>query len=198
MVIRAARPEDLDFAFAMFSAAGHGSVERFLGCQNKEEAYKVVRCLWTGKPNALHYKNCHILEGNEEPLGFLSAYPVGENSYSQMGTLQIIQAGGARLLWHYLTHWKELFLALRFLEGKRGEYYINTLATVEKARGQGIGTKLLHYALDQAKRQEKETISLLVGRDNREAKSLYERIGFKVVPPEKQHPLVYRMVLRQL
>ncbi|KGR87189.1 GNAT family N-acetyltransferase [Lysinibacillus odysseyi] len=63
------------------------------------------------------------------------------------------------------------------------EYYIDTVCVAPDARGRGIGTLLLHFAEQQAKKLGYTKLSLNVETEKTKARSLYEREGFVVTEP---------------
>ncbi|MNI48628.1 putative acetyltransferase [compost metagenome] len=60
------------------------------------------------------------------------------------------------------------------------EFYIDSIAVAPIARGKGIGTQLLQYAITHAKQHGFKQVGLLVDLKNPNAQKLYERIGFKL------------------
>ncbi len=74
-----------------------------------------------------------------------------------------------------------------------GSFYIAAMATFPEFRGQGLGTKMLDLAGEQARERRCGSISLLVFEQNERAVKLYERNGFKVVgrAPIVPHPLIH-------
>jgi ribosomal protein S18 acetylase RimI-like enzyme len=60
------------------------------------------------------------------------------------------------------------------------EFYIDSIAVAPIARGKGIGTQLLQYAIAHAKQNGFKQVGLLVDLKNPNAQKLYERIGFKL------------------
>lgn len=56
-------------------------------------------------------------------------------------------------------------------------WYVNVLATVERARKRGAASRLLDVAEGQARRAGFDTLSLITG-DTNSARGLYERFGF--------------------
>ena len=195
LLIRSARPEDLDFAFEMTVEAGHGLIERFLGCGTKEYAYNVFKSLWTGSLNRFHYSHAKIAESGNEKCGFLVAYLVNGEKSNSLDIIQIIKVGGTRLLWYYLSHIKELHTAFSLPEGKTGEYYISSVAAVPGERGKGIGTLLLNEALKTGKEMNANKISLVVARYNEGAIKLYRNLGFNIDHSEDTKEY-YRMVMK--
>lgn len=58
--------------------------------------------------------------------------------------------------------------------------YLETLQLIQTYRGCGIGTALMRFVENIARKKAKNRIELRVFKDNR-AQSLYHRIGFKIV-----------------
>ncbi len=81
-------------------------------------------------------------------------------------------------------------------EAEIDEFYIQNICIDENHRGKGIGSSLLEYITDYAKEQRINTLTLDVTIENKKARSLYERIGFKIVK-KSVYPFtnsgVYRM-----
>lgn len=62
-----------------------------------------------------------------------------------------------------------------------GESEIINLAVAPQARRQGIGAALMGYAMARARREGAQAMFLEVSADNKAARSLYEREGFRQV-----------------
>ncbi|MEO1680335.1 MAG: GNAT family N-acetyltransferase [Pseudomonadota bacterium] len=74
----------------------------------------------------------------------------------------------------------EVFRPLVELENEvRGTWYVNILATVPEARGQGFGTALLALAERLAADEGLSRMSVIVAGDNGGARRLYERCGYR-------------------
>ena len=59
-------------------------------------------------------------------------------------------------------------------EGEKDEFHVSMLATLPKARGKGVGTKLLKFAERLAINDGFDKISLTVVQDNKKALSVYK------------------------
>lgn len=59
--------------------------------------------------------------------------------------------------------------------------YIYDVAVVKEQRGQGLGNYLLQQCILELKQKEIKTASLLVAGENKNALSLYKKVGFKEV-----------------
>ena len=62
-----------------------------------------------------------------------------------------------------------------------GFWYVNAIATVEKARGHGLGTRLLALAHTLARHAGATSLGLIVARANERAFHLYQREGYEAV-----------------
>lgn len=62
-----------------------------------------------------------------------------------------------------------------------GELRIAALAVTVRARGQGLGTRLLEAVCDRARREGCHSVRLEVVDTNHAARRLYERCGFRVI-----------------
>ena len=71
------------------------------------------------------------------------------------------------------------------VEAYDDEYYIDTICVAPHVRGLGIGTKLLHFAQQQAQALGYTKIALNVEQEKIKARHLYERHGFIVTEPWK-------------
>lgn len=73
----------------------------------------------------------------------------------------------------------------------RGDiYFINEMGVARDKQGQGIGRKLLEYAVQEAKREGMQNISLLTER-HYDAYAFYRKLGFK---EGKNTRLMYRFL----
>ena len=72
-----------------------------------------------------------------------------------------------------------------------GVYELSKMAVSPAMRGQGIGRRLLEYAIQQARTMG--AASLFLGSNSvlKNAVHLYESVGFTHVPPEKLPPMHY-------
>jgi len=66
-------------------------------------------------------------------------------------------------------------------EAEKDEYYISDLAVFPQFQGQGIGTRLLAFAEEQAAKHGLQKCSLIVAQHNDAARQLYLRLGYRIV-----------------
>ncbi len=75
---------------------------------------------------------------------------------------------------------------------KPGVFEVAKMAVLEHYRGQGIGRRLLEYAIAQAKLLGAHTLELASNSNLANAVHLYEALGFRHLPPERLEPSSYR------
>jgi putative acetyltransferase len=73
-----------------------------------------------------------------------------------------------------------------------GVYELSKMAVSPQLRGQGIGRRLLEYAIVQAKQMGAKSLFLGSSSLLTNAVHLYESIGFRHVPAERIPPMPYR------
>ncbi|KLO21116.1 hypothetical protein X275_10455 [Marinitoga sp. 1197] len=75
---------------------------------------------------------------------------------------------------------------------KCGEYLLlDDIVVIPDKRGLGIGTKIIYYLLDYAKKKKLKGVKLFVIKKNIRAKQLYEKLGFKTIKFHKI-PLLWK------
>ncbi len=74
--------------------------------------------------------------------------------------------------------WRAALMALFVSDVDNERFLIDGLAVAPSARGQGVGTALLHAIFAEARRQGYAEVRLEVAGSNHRARALYERIGF--------------------
>ena len=75
-----------------------------------------------------------------------------------------------------------MFVPLLELENlAAGTWYVNAVAAFPEARGRGVGSRLMHWAGQEATALGLRGTSLIVSDANRDARRLYERLGYAAV-----------------
>jgi ribosomal protein S18 acetylase RimI-like enzyme len=110
------------------------------------------------------WKNASVAEIKGEPAGMVLTYPAQKFNIVDDGKLSPEKLEIMKPF-EQLSH--------------ENSYYISAVAVYPDFRGSGIGTKLIDYAGEQAKKSGYDTISLHVFENNEEARKLYEKHGFE-------------------
>jgi ribosomal protein S18 acetylase RimI-like enzyme len=122
------------------------------------------------------YRNCTVAERNGEVIGMLVAFPVEPDSEVSESDEMVDPV---------LKPYSEL--------ERPGSFYICGMALFPEYRGQGLGTRMLELARQQAYKRGCNELSLIVFEQNAGAKRLYERHGFREVDrrPVVPHELIH-------
>ncbi|MBZ9712682.1 GNAT family N-acetyltransferase [Deinococcus multiflagellatus] len=165
-MVRPATPDDAAFAAPLIQATIGRIGWALTGTQSDESAARVIQAHWAQPGHRLSLERVRVLERAGEPLGLSVAYP-GANA------------------WALDEPWRARLQALGQpddieSEGTPGELYLDTLAVVPAARGQGLGAHLLAHTAHWAAGLGLPRVGLLVEADNPAAR-LYARAGFRPV-----------------
>lgn len=159
--IRRAKKED-EVIDLIMSAAGEiffPMDPSFVG----DKARKVCQYLFQNEHNKLSFENCFIYEKDKIIMGMIIIY--NQNLELSLGEVQ-----RSLLLKKYGVD------TILPIEGVKNSYYIDSIAVGDGYRGQGIGKFLLQFVINKF-----SPCSLIVDVEKKLARSLYEKMGFKIL-----------------
>lgn len=169
ITIRKARIEDA-FAIAPLIYDAIGDIANNLtGEQKLPKILASLQQFVTETTNRHSYLNTYVAVQDEVVLGIIVLYD-GKTGYQLDRQLETQLAS------------KGIHVHLD-VEAHDDEYYIDTICVSEKARGLGIGTKLLQFAEQRGKELGHHTLSLNVEVEKVNARRLYERMGYVITEP---------------
>lgn len=114
----------------------------------------------------LSYNNIYTYEIDNKNVAILLAYNSND-----------VEKLDKPMIEHLKT--KNIFLESFEKECFEDEFYIDTVSVLEDYQGQGIAKELFAFAQQKAREQGFKKLSLLVDLENKKAKALYEKLGFK-------------------
>ena len=170
ITIRQARPEDAKKVVPLIVEAIGDIANRLTGEQEPAAVKRELEVLFMRKDNRHSYLHTFVAVENGEIVGILVYYH-GEQ---------------AKTLDANLMQWLSLKNAAIILvdkEAHEDEYYVDTICVAPEARGKGIGSLLLQFAIDQTKERGGHKLSLNVETKKEQAIRLYERLGFVITEP---------------
>ena len=168
MYIRPATQEDAIIIAKLINLAMIEITYQFIGKEDENEANDFIAHFVRQNNNQYSYENIYVIASDKEIIGQICLYDGGK-----------LQALRKPILDKIKQDFKINYQAAD--ETQAGEIYIDTFAVLPNYQGQGIGKKLLEFAIDKVVKQDRKTLGLLVDNDNPAAKRLYERLGFNVV-----------------
>ena len=83
-------------------------------------------------------------------------------------------------------------------EAEADEYYVGNVGVPASAQGLGVGSALLAFAEDQARREGLGKCALIVGLYNQGAFRLYQRLGYQVVETVEHPEFGYHRMVKVL
>lgn len=172
MNIRKAELEDSDDIASYLLLAMEDIVHEFIGQKNPERARDFLFHLVQQENNQYSYQNCWVAENEGQVIAALNAYDGAK--------LRRLRAPVTKYI-------KEQF-SKDFNpedETQEGEYYIDSFGVRPDQQGKGVGAQLLKYIINHYVVKNKQTVGLLVDKNNPSAKRLYLKLGFEQVG-EKQ------------
>lgn len=160
--IRPATPEDADFIVWGLATALH--IEGDFSPTNP-----IMREIILREDTLYSWKNAHIAYHAETrtPIGLLIAYDGARYATMRQITMPLLQTA-------FHTDYNDMDD-----EAEAGEFYIDSLAVLPEMRHQGIGTRLLQYAIQTAREAHFPAATLAVHPQNAPALALYSRVGFR-------------------
>ncbi|EON74107.1 GNAT family N-acetyltransferase [Lysinibacillus sphaericus] len=168
--IRQAQPQDAHAVVPLIIDAIGDIANRLTGEQTPEAVEQALIVLFKREDNRHSYLNTFVAVEDEQVLGILVYYN-GEQAIDMDANL---------------VKWLEAKNAPSIVidkEAHEDEYYIDTICVAPEARGKGIGTLLLQFAIEQTEKLGFTKLSLNVETQKEDARRLYERTGFVITEP---------------
>ena len=186
--IRPASPADVASAVSLIRLSMGSETDWLFGQESNHPAEVVVSSLFKKKHNRASYDACWLVEREGKILGLVLAYPGKflhrRDLWTGWQLLGIFGLPATLRLARRQVAYGELQEALP------DEFYISNLAVDPGAQGGGIGTRMLSFCDEQARKMGYGKCSLIVTYDN-PARRLYERCGYQVVHSyDIPHPVI--------
>jgi ribosomal protein S18 acetylase RimI-like enzyme len=165
--IRKAKQEESPVTASLIALAMYDILFQFIGEASKDKALHFLINQVSEKGNQYSYENCWVAELDNEIVAAACLY--------DGACLQQLRKPVAAAI-------KQSF-GREFSpedETQAGEYYIDSIGVSPLHQGNGIGTRLFRFLIDEYVFKRKQTLGLLVDKENPEAKKLYIKLGFKL------------------
>ncbi|WP_291144219.1 GNAT family N-acetyltransferase [Flavobacterium sp. UBA7680] len=168
MIIRKANISDSKYIAPILLLAMEDIIYKYMGKKDHDSALELVSYFTAREGNQYSYENCFVAESDNEIIGAFSVYNGADLRELRAPIIEYV----------HLNFNPDFYLEE---ETQAGEYYIDSVGINPKHQGKGIGSKMLQFLIDEYVHKNKLTLGLLVDEDNPMAKSLYLKLGFKVV-----------------
>jgi ribosomal protein S18 acetylase RimI-like enzyme len=193
ILIRPARPEDANPASELIYLPMGKMADYLFGSDNPSRAKEVFCRLFKQEGSRFSYRFSDVLEANHEIAGLLVGYPGNDLKRMDLPMAkQLYSIFGWRGMWRFLRRSVPL---MRYKETERDEFYIFTLAIKPGFQDNGLGSRLLTFAMEKARKLSLAKCSLGVDINNVGAIHFYETNGFRIVEtvqvPSLEHAFGY-------
>lgn len=168
MIIRKAKISDAAEIAPILLLAMEDIIYKFIKKEDYASAKDFLQYFIERENNQYSYQNCFVAEENSEIIGAVNVYNGADLITLRNPIIEYVRK-------NYNPDFDPE------LESKTGEYYIDSLGVNPKYQGKGIGSKILHFLIDEFVIKNKEILGLLVEEENPLAKNLYLKTGFKVI-----------------
>jgi len=143
-------------------------VYKFIGYRDPEKALDFMLHFTRMKMNQYSFENCWVCSIEDKVVAAV-------NVYDGLALNQLRKP----VLEYLAKHYGRDFIPED--ETQAGEYYIDTLGVLPEYRKKGIGSGLLQFLISAYVEKQGKTLGLLVDCENRTAKQLYLKLGFKFI-----------------
>lgn len=174
-LVRPARKSDCGAIARLYSISSDGVADYIWSClaEPGQALLDVGRRRYEREESQFSFRNCRVVTAGDDVAGMLVAFPIEEGPVEDDPDPDPVLAPYSRL-------------------EDPGSYYICGVALFPEYRGQGLGTRLMAIAEEDALERSLPRLSLVVFECNQGALRLYDRLGYvetaraTVVP----HPLI--------
>lgn len=168
MIIRKARPEEAAMIAPLILLAMEDIAYSFIGERSKEKALWFLEGLVSEANNQYSYEHCWVMASGNT----IAAAAIVYNG-DDLATLREPVARKINQMFDRPFNPGD--------ETQAGEYYIDTVGVDPGQQGKGIGSEIFRFLIAEYVERNRQTLGLLVDKDNPGAKKLYLNLGFEVV-----------------
>ena len=184
-MIREARTDDKKEAAILIYDAILDIAHSLTGETEEELVLEELEFLFSREGNRLSYENCLVKELEGKAIGLVLTYPGKDADKLDESIKEYIKE-------------KEGKAPVIDKEADETDYYIDTVCVNPKYRGKQIGTHLLEASILRAKQAGYKTVSLLVEKNNTNARKLYKNLGFTYKKTITVHHHLYDYLIREV
>lgn len=177
---RPAQSGDVKQAVPLIYSSGPEIFDFIFGHKTKGSAHEYLTSAFLNGKGELGFQNLTLAVVDDLVVGSGTCFSGTEKSRFKLpGARHIISYYGLVDCWRVMLTAQRVEQVL--IPPKVDLHYICYLGVAPEWRGQGIGTQMIRYLLEQGRRAKRTLAALDVSVDNPHAQALYERLGFKVV-----------------
>jgi len=178
-LIRRATPDDAKACAPLILETGPEMFAHMLGA-GRRRLVQVLAEVFVVPDHAFSYQHAFVAERDGAVIGCMIAYPGFQSLWLSMRLSAVfLRVLALRELARSAWRAVDFFGLEPGIKGR--DYYVQSLAVVEAARGQGVGWQMLAWAEEQGRQARCTQLAIDVVEENPRARSLYEKFGFRLV-----------------
>lgn len=178
LVIRSARPEDVDLAVPMLRAS-MGGLANYLFDDQRRSLDEYLFIMYRADGHRFSWRYSFVAEADGRPVGYLLSYPGRDLNELQ---IRFLRKSPSLFGWgDTLRMVRRMLPLLDAPEAERDEYYISNVGVLPEYRSRGYGSQLMSFAEERARAERLEKCSLAVDETNVDAIRLYQKLGYRIV-----------------
>lgn len=179
MLVREARPEDVEAAVPLIHSAGPDAFNYVFSVPAGPSTADFLRAAFLSGDGQFGWRNHAVAEHEGEVVGIAAAWGADNTLRFSLAALrQLVHVYGWVRAWSVAVRGLRTEAVIR--PPRPGCLYIADLGVAPTCRGQGIGRALIDW-LGERGRRRYPTLALDVAVNNPRAQALYERLGFRLV-----------------
>jgi ribosomal protein S18 acetylase RimI-like enzyme len=176
--LRPAAPDDAHWGARLLFDSFPKVATFILGLGSEERAKVILQRLFQIPGHRFSFQTAYVAAQGDRVIGLLSAFPgrkLGklDRAMARHVLRQYQLRGKLALL---IRAWPLVFIK----EADADSLLISNLSVRKRWRGQGVGGLMLDYADGLARDEGLDKVSLIVAIENKGARNLYEKHGFRV------------------
>lgn len=172
MQIRPATQKDSKTIAQFLFMAMEDIIYQFIKIEDKERALNFLHHFTAKTNNQYSWQNCFIGNIDDKVIAVANVY---NGANLQLLRLPVIE--------FTKSNFNPTFDPEP--ETQAGEIYLDCFAVDRHYRGQGFGSKLLEFLIEEFTEKKNQVFGLLVEKENFNAKKLYKKMGFKFVDDKR-------------
>ena len=179
VTIRTAKAEDVETAVPLIYSSGPPTFDYVFQYKNKKSACDFLQMAFTNGRGEFGYKNHVVGEQNDRVVAIGTAFSGKEMlGFTIIAGWQIIRCYGLFAGLSVIRHGLQVETIVKPPKGNL--HYIAHLGVAPECQGQGIGTQLIEWLMEEGRQKGRTITGLDVSVDNPRAQDLYEQLGFVI------------------
>lgn len=181
LVLRPARAEDAELATPLLFATGPANYLHTFGLGgNEPRALAFIARCFRAERSPLSHRLGTVAEYGGAMVGLMLDHPAREKGALERAMVSLIAREYRVVEWPAFVR-RGLQVQAVLGGVPRDAHYLAAVAVAPEQRGRGVGTTLMRNLFERVHASGAQRCALHVGLENRQARALYEGLGFQLI-----------------